>query len=249
MATASLVVIILSLLSVVTTAAGVALAHIVRGSDRTIAAGIGFSTGLMVLISGLELIPQSVSSQGLWPALFGAAAGAGLVWSAHLLIPHWHMTDESGAPDIEAARSAQLVVLGLVLHDLPEGFAMANAYVASPGLGVLTAVGIALHNLPEEFAIAVPAVALQSRRLLFLAALASAMAEPVGAIIGLAAVGMAPMLNAAFLAFAAGAMLFVAVHELVPMGRRYGHWPYFALGMILSLIVYAVLARITGPFV
>jgi ZIP family zinc transporter len=242
MGTTFLAVILLSLLSIATTAAGVVLAHLVRENAHAIAAGTGFAAGLMVVISGLELIPEAVSSLGAWRALFSAALGAALVWAAHLVVPHWHLTDESGGGDGTVTRSAQLVVLGLVLHDIPEGFAMATAYIASPGLGVLTALGIALHNLPEEFAMAVPAVALRSKRFIFGAALASAMAEPVGAIIGLAAVGIAPALNARFLAFAAGAMLFVAVHELIPMGRRYGHWGHLALGMLLSAVVYVLLA-------
>jgi ZIP family zinc transporter len=72
--------------------------------------------------------------------------------------------------------------------------------------------------------------------------LLSALAEPAGAVIGLAAVGIAPALNARFLALAAGAMLFVAVHELVPMARRYRHLTYFVCGIGLSAAVYALLA-------
>jgi ZIP family zinc transporter len=138
-----------------------------------------------------------------------------------------------------------LIVFGLVLHDLPEGFAMANAYVAAPGLGVMTAIAIALHNIPEEFAMAVPGAARRRMHMLLGAALLSALAEPVGAVIGLLAVGVAPSLNGAFLAFAAGAMLFVSVHELIPMARRYPHGGYFVLGAAASVIVYAALARIT----
>jgi ZIP family zinc transporter len=249
MGTEALAVVLLSLLSVATTAAGVALAHAVRQSARAVAGGIGFSTGLMVLIAGLELIPEAASAQGTALALASAAAGAALVWMAHLVVPHWHLTDESGIRDTAVTRSAQLVVLGLVLHDLPEGFALANAYIASPGLGVLTAVGIALHNLPEEFAMALPAVALRSKRFILGAALASALAEPVGAVIGLVAVGIAPAFNAPFLSLAAGAMVFVAVHELIPMGRRYGHLAHFGLGIILSGMIYVLLARLSPSVV
>jgi len=119
---------------------------------------------------------------------------------------------------------------------------MANAYVASPALGVLVAVAIALHNLPEEFAMSVPAVMLRSKGFLFAAALLSALAEPVGAVIGLIAVGVAPALNAPFLALAAGAMLFVSIHELVPMARRYRHPGPCLGGAALSALVYALLA-------
>jgi ZIP family zinc transporter len=199
----------------------------------------------MVLISVLELVPEALASLGAGPALLTAAVGAAVVWAAHFLIPHRHLVVETSRLQGALTRSAHLVVLGLVLHDLPEGFAMANAYIASPRLGVLTALAIALHNLPEEFAMAVPAVALRSKRFLFGAALLSALAEPAGAIIGLAAVGIAPSLNAPFLALAAGAMCFVALHELVPMARRYGQLGYFGWGVFASAVAYLLLSQLT----
>jgi ZIP family zinc transporter len=153
--------------------------------------------------------------------------------------------EEKGVVDSALVKSAYLVVFGLILHDVPEGFAMANAYIASPALGLLVALAIALHNLPEEFAMSVPAVVTRSKGFLFGAALLSALAEPLGAVIGLVAVGLAPTLNAHFMAFAAGAMLFVSTHELVPMARRYRHIRLFFLGMIFSVLVYGLLARIT----
>jgi len=172
--------------------------------------------------------------------------GAGLVWSAHFLIPHRHMDDEAGLVHRRMLRSAYLVAFGLILHDVPEGFAMANAYIASPQLGVLVAVAIALHNAPEEFAMAVPAVLVKRRRFLYTAAVLSALAEPLGAVVGLIAVGIAPGLNAHFMAFAAGAMTFVSVHELIPMARRYREPLRFMIGLALSLIVYALLGVFTG---
>jgi ZIP family zinc transporter len=90
---------------------------------------------------------------------------------------------------------------------------------------------------------------LKSRRFLFIAALLSALAEPLGAVIGLVAVGIAPALNAHFLAVAAGAMIFVSIHELIPMARRYRHIGLFVGGIAASVLVYGTLARITvGKF-
>jgi ZIP family zinc transporter len=122
---------------------------------------------------------------------------------------------------------------------------MANAYVASPALGLLVALAIALHNLPEEFAMSVPLVMLESKRALFGAALLSALAEPLSAVIGLAAVGVAHALNAHFLAFAAGAMIFLSIHELIPMARRYRHAGLFVCGALLALLVSWLLAAVT----
>jgi len=242
-------VLLLSLMSLLTTWLGVALAIRLRENTRALAAGIGFSAGIMVLVSGWELIPEAVSAMGAGKTLGSVAAGAVLVWAAHLVIPHVHLFQEKGIADTALMRSAYLVAFGLILHDVPEGFAMANAYVASPALGVLVALAIALHNVPEEFAMAVPLVMLRSKASLYGAAALSALAEPLGAVIGLAAVSVAPALNAHFLAFAAGAMLFVAVHELVPMARRYRHLDFFLWGIVLSALAYALLVRLTARLV
>jgi ZIP family zinc transporter len=223
----------------------VALALTLRENARAIAAGIGFSTGLMVLISVLELLPEATAVEGVGAALAVAALGAAFVFAMHLVIPHVHLVEERTA-ELGARRSAYLVAFGLILHDVPEGFAMANAYIASPSVGVVTAVAVALHNVPEEFAMALPAATLRSRRLLFGVALLSALAEPLGAIAGLTAVAVVPSLNASFLAFAAGAMLFVSIHELVPMARRHGHAGMFAWGVVLSALVYWLLASMAG---
>jgi zinc transporter, ZIP family len=137
-----------------------------------------------------------------------------------------------------------LVAFGLILHDIPEGFAMANSYIASPSLGILVALAIAIHNIPEEFAMAVPIVMIKKKRFLYMAAFLSALAEPLGALIGLVAVHFHPMLNPLFMAFAAGAMVFISVHELLPMAKRYHKIHLFILGALISILVYVLLAAL-----
>ena len=119
---------------------------------------------------------------------------------------------------------------------------MANAYIASASTGVLVALAIAMHNIPEEYAMALPIVTTKSRRFLYTAAFLSGLAEPLGAVIGLLAVHYNPSLNAIFMAFAAGAMIFVSIHELIPMARRYGQPAHFMLGLFSSLVVYLLLS-------
>lgn len=239
-------VLLLSLTSVLTTWIGVTLAIRLQENARAIATGIGFSVGIMLLISLLELVPESIALMGLRATLTSFALGAGLVWAAHLIVPHTHLVKETGFADKALIKSVYLVVFGLVLHDVPEGFAMANAYIAAPALGILVALAIALHNIPEEFAMSVPAVMLRSKRFLYGAAVLSALAEPLGAVIGLVATGIAPALNAHFMAFAAGAMTFVSIHELIPMARRYRHVVLLFWGMVLSGMVYGLLAAFTN---
>jgi ZIP family zinc transporter len=162
----------------------------------------------------------------------------------HWLIPHLHLVEEQGAFGLASVRTAYLVAFGLILHDVPEGFAMANAYIASPSLGVLVALSIAIHNIPEEFAMAVPIVAIRNRRFLYTTAFLSGLAEPLGAVVGLVAVRLHPGFLPLFMAFAAGAMVFVSVHELLPMARRYHNLHLFALGALLSIAVYVALAAL-----
>jgi ZIP family zinc transporter len=196
----------------------------------------------MSLVSIVDLLPAAVGEVGLLRSLVTVVLGAALVASLHLVIPHTHLIEEESAFDLRLIKGVYRVAFGLILHDFPEGFAMANSYVAAPSLGILVAVAIALHNIPEEFAMAAPAVALRKRRFLVAAALVSALAEPAGAVLGLLAVRLDPGLNAYFIAFAAGAMIFVSLHELFPMAQRYGKISLFALGAGISGVTYALLS-------
>jgi ZIP family zinc transporter len=195
----------------------------------------------MILVSGFELIPEPYGSIGAARTGLVVGLGAFLLWLANLVFPHTHLVKEHGLADTRLVKSVYLVVVGLILHDVPEGFAMANAYLASPSLGLLVALAIALHNIPEELAMAVPAMALRSRRFLLQAAFLSALAEPLGAMLGLLAVAIQPVLNAYFMAIAAGAMIFVAIHELIPMAHRYGQPGWLVTGFAFSIIVYRLL--------
>jgi ZIP family zinc transporter len=211
-----------------------------------VAAGIGFSAGIMLLVSAFELLPEAYHASGLVTVSVAGGAGALSLALLHLILPHTHLVKEDGLFDSAMIRSAYLVAIGLVLHDLPEGFALANSYVLSPSLGVFVAIAIAAHNIPEEFAMAVPVVAAKKKRFLFAAAVVSASMEPIGALLGLVFVSWVPELNPLLIAFAAGAMIYVSVHELIPMANRWGHKRFFAVGMLVSGLVYALLAVLMG---
>ncbi len=244
--TSYVAVMLLAFLSVLSTALGVGLALYVGRSERTIATGIGFSVGIMLLVSFLELLPAATSAASVTGVSVSFLLGMLTVAILHWAIPHTHLVAESGVFRRTLIRTAYLVAFGLILHDVPEGFAMANAYIAAPSLGVLVALAIAMHNVAEEFAMAVPIIAAGRRRFLYTAAFLSSLAEPLGALIGLVAVHLHAALNAVFMAFAAGAMVFVSVHELLPMSARYQKTHLFVLGAILSIIGYVLLAAVLG---
>lgn len=232
-------VLLLAFLSGATTLIGVALAIVLGDKPKLMVMGIGFSTGIMALISLCELVPEGVNKMGPAATSLSVGLGAALIFTLHVFIPHLHLGREQTAPTVELG-ATYLIVGGLILHDVPEGFAMANAFLSSPSLGLLVAVGIAIHNIPEEFAMAVPAVATKKRSFLFKAACLSAAAEPAGAILGLVAVHLHPFLNPFFMAFAAGAMLVVSLFELAPLAKTYGIGS-FLLGLVGSALVYLAL--------
>lgn len=232
----------LALLSGMTTLIGVALAIHATRSPKTIAFGIGFSTGIMLLVSCVELIPAAISTSNTKQTIIGVALGALLMAILHWLVPHIHLFKEKGQFNLPLMRTAYLVAFGLILHDIPEGFAMANSFLTSPSLGILVALAIALHNIPEEFAIAVPVASLKQKNLLYKTAFISGLAEPAGAMLGLYAAYLSSALIPFFLSFAAGAMILVSLHELVPLAKRYGHLQVFMVGITASVLVYVMLA-------
>jgi ZIP family zinc transporter len=234
-------VLLLACLSLFTTLLGVTLAIYVGKNERAIAIGIGFSAGIMLLISFFELIPEAIDKTNIAITAITVVLGMLIVAVLHWIIPHTHLIEEKGAFNRILLKTAYLVAFGLILHDVPEGFAMANSYIASPSLGILVALAIAIHNIPEEFAMAVPIVTVKNKRFLYTAAFLSGRAEPLGAILGLVAVHFHPIFNPLFMAFAAGAMIFVSVHELLPMARRYQKFHLFILGNIISIFIYALL--------
>jgi ZIP family zinc transporter len=235
------VVLLLAFISGLTTLLGVALGLRFGRSASAIPAGIGFSAGIMVLLALGELLPAALAAvpgARVWGAV---ALGAGVLAALHIVIPHIHLVEERGRLDIASLRTSYLVALGLALHDFPEGVAMANAYLEAPSLGILVFSAVALHNVPEGFAMAVPAAA-DRRPSLVLAAVGAALSEPAGTILGLTVSHADPGLNALLMALAAGAMLFVSVHELLPMALRFGRLKLFGAGLALSVPVYLLLA-------
>jgi ZIP family zinc transporter len=149
----------------------------------------------MLMVSFFELVPEAVDEAGMGMASTAVVLGMLVIAALHWVIPHTHLVQEEGVYRQNLLRTAYLVALGLILHDVPEGFAMANSYLASPSLGVLVALAIALHNIPEEFAMAVPIIMAKRRRFLYTAAFLSGLAEPLGAMVGPIAVHFHPALH------------------------------------------------------
>src|SRR3989339_188881 len=229
-------VLLLSSLSFITTYLGFKLAWRFRSDNKVMASGLGFSVGMMLWISIFELLPPVIADLGLGRTLIWLGAGCLLIFLLDFILPHTHLCHERGKINLNL-KVAYLVGVGLILHDFPEGFALASSYIHSSNLGILVALSIALHNLPEEWAMSVPLVVLGKKKVLYRMAFVSALAEPVGAIIGLLIVSIFFKFNSFLMAFTAGAMIFISLHELVPQAKSYKKPALFFLGLILSALV------------
>jgi ZIP family zinc transporter len=186
------------------------------------------------------------------PPLIGFLLGAAAMRLADYLLPHLHLF----APDDQAEgvhtkwHRTALLVLAITLHNIPEGLAVGVAFgavgagyeTATLGAAIALAVGIGLQNCPEGTAVSVPLRREGlSRAKSFYYGQMTAWVEPIAAVAGAAAVmAMRPILPYA-LAFAAGAMIFVVVEEVIPESQTGGHPDVATSGAILGFAVMMVL--------
>ncbi|MAU45505.1 MAG: ZIP family metal transporter [Yangia sp.] len=209
---------------------------------------LGFAAGGMLsaayfslIIPGIEVAESQYGS--VWSAAALAAAGiamgAGFVAWLNRAIPHEHFkTGPEGGADSAALARIWLFVLAIAIHNFPEGMAIGVAFGVDQSNGISVMTGISLQDIPEGLAVAVALVGLgyNRRKALFYTAL-TGLVEPVGALLGVIAVSVSSHLLPWGLTFAAGAMLFIISHEIVPETHRNGHQNRATTGLIFGLIL------------
>ncbi len=231
----------LSALAGLATTIGSVLGLVVRKpGPRFMSLILGFSAGVMVLVSFVELLQQGIDTVGFLPGVAAFFGGMVVMLLIDVSIPHQYKAEKhagwsrKGSPAL--MRTGLLVALGIGIHNLPEGMAAFAGALQSRGLGVSIAVAIAIHNIPEGLAVSVPVYAATgSRKKAFLWSFLSGVAEPVGA--GLAALVLMPFLTPAVLglvlAAVAGIMVFISFDELVPVAHSYG-FEHLAIGGVIA---------------
>jgi len=230
-------------------------------------AALGFTGGVMIAASFWSLLSPAIeyvelqndlglSSTPVWlPPAIGFFAGALLLYILDKIIPHLHIfgkEDEAEGPKTDLKKT-MLLVLAIAIHNVPEGLAVGVAFgaLASPdllgmdgtavftlGSAIALSIGIGIQNFPEGFAVSMPLRRMGVSKLKsWQWGQLSAIVEPIFAVIGAAIVmSVLPILPYA-LAFAAGAMIFIVVEEVIPESQRGGNTDLATMGLVAGFIV------------
>lgn len=209
---------------------------------------LGFAAGVMLAASFFSLIiPGIRSAEGLYGGSFVPAAiavggvllGAVAIAVGNALIPHRHFVQGPQGPASSAAGKVWLFVAAITIHNFPEGAAVGVAYAGGETANATSlAIGIGLQNAPEGLAVAVALLSESySRAQAFLIAALTAIVEPIGGFVGVAAVSWSQPLLPWALSFAAGAMIYVISHEIIPETHTRGNQDLASGGLVLGLVL------------
>ena len=215
----------------------------------------GFAAGVMTAASFWSLLQPALESSAhmgtlaFLPAAVGFLIGMGFLLALDMVTPHMHMDKQHEGPKSGLKRTTKLI-LAVTLHNIPEGMAVGVVYagflagergITAAGALAL-ALGIAIQNFPEGAIVSMPLMAEgMSKKKTFLMGVLSGAVEPVAAAVTLLAAGLVTPVMPYFLAFAAGAMMYVVVEELIPEMSEGKHSNIgtiaFSLGFVVMMIL------------
>lgn len=239
------------------TTAGAACVFFLRGELKpgVQKAFLGFASGVMVAASVWSLLIPAMEMSGnmgklaFIPAAMGFLLGMGFLLLLDTVVPHLHMDADEPEGAKKSLKKSTMLVLAVTLHNIPEGMAvgvafagmMAGSHTISMTGALALALGIAIQNFPEGAVISLPLREAAGQKKAFVYGMLSGIVEPVGAVVMLL---LADQLGASlpyFLSFAAGAMLYVVVEELIPEASEGSHSNIgtmgFAAGFVLMMVL------------
>jgi ZIP family zinc transporter len=239
------------------TSLGAAMVFFLKGeiSRRLQRILTGFAAGVMVAASFWSLLEPSLESSesmgrlSFVPAAVGFLIGIGFLLVLDMVTPHMHMNKEGEGPRSGLKRTTKLI-LAVTLHNIPEGMAVGVVYaniiaggsLISTAGALALAIGIAVQNFPEGAIVSMPLRGEgMSKGKTFWYGVLSGAVEPVAAVITIFAFSMVSAALPYMLAFAAGAMIYVVVEELIPEMSEGGHSNLgtiaFSFGFVLMMIL------------
>jgi ZIP family zinc transporter len=241
------------------TAVGAATVFFTRRVNRKLLDSmLGFSGGVMLAASYWSLLAPAIemSTHGptpsWFPPAFGFLLGGAVLWVLDRSLPHLHLgfpIEEAEGPPT-AWHRAVLLVTAITLHNIPEGLAVGVAFggvvsgvpSTSIAAAVVLSIGIGIQNFPEGVAVAMPlrGEGMSQLRSFWYGQL-SAVVEPIAAVVGAAAVVFAAPILPYALSFAAGAMVYVVVEELIPESQREGNVDLATVSLMAGFVGMMVL--------
>lgn len=219
-----------------------------RTNTKFLSFSLGFSAGVMVYISFMELVPEAGKVLNDLQLVLSFFGGIGLIAIIDFLIPedenpHEIHLAEDMEKNVRLKRMGIMIALSIAIHNFPEGVAAFMSGMNSLDVGIPIALAIAIHNIPEGIAVSVPIYhATGSRRKAFWYSFLSGLAEPVGALVAFLILlpFWNPMLEGVVLASVSGIMVYISIDELLPGAERFGRHHLSILGFIAGMAVMAV---------
>lgn len=189
-----------------------------RMGPGTLSFLLGLATGIMAAVILSDLLPSAYQNSNSNTVLAGFWGGTGFTYTLDLIL---NCLLPASLHSNNYLKMGYLIVAGIAVHDLPEGLAIAAAFAAGEKLGPLLALAIGLHNIPEGMIAAAPLRfgGLKTRQVTVLSALIS-LITPLGAFLGLVLIEVSSNSVGFLLAFAAGAMSYIVLAELIPESLR-----------------------------
>jgi ZIP family zinc transporter len=235
------------------TALGASFVFFFKNMNRIVLDGmLGFTGGVMIAASFWSLLSPAIEmSEGegfvkVIPAAVGFLLGAMFIFGLDKILPHLHINFKETEGIKSPWQRTTLLVLAITLHNIPEGLAVgvlfggvaAGIPEASIAGAVTLAIGIGIQNFPEGIAVSMPLRRMgMSRWKSFMYGQSSAIVEPIAGVLGAVAVTFFTPLLPYALAFAAGAMIFVVVEEVIPETQQDKNTDIATLGLIGGFIV------------
>lgn len=252
----------LTILAGLATGIGSAMAFFAkRTSTRFLSSSLGFSAGVMIYVSLVEIFAQAKSDliaqlgivKGYWLTVGSFFAGIFIMAVIDKLIPaqdnphelrSLESRDYPGAVDhMGLYRVGIFAAVAIAIHNFPEGLATFATAAKNIKLGIPIAMAIAIHNIPEGIAVSVPIFySTGSRKEAFWFSFLSGLAEPIGALAGYFILinTQSEIVQSILFAATGGIMVFISIDELLPAAEKYGKHHYAAYGFIAGMVVMAI---------
>lgn len=223
-----------SILAGLGTAVGALLIFIKRKwSSSSLAFYLGLASGVMVAVVLFDMLPSAFVSTG-WLNVAGAVTVGALI----MALGNGTLFTRMSSPQTLTGLG-YLIMLGIAMHDLPEGMAIALGDAMKSRTGLVIALGIGIHNIPEGMAIAAPLLMAGVRKsTIFLQILIIALITPLGALLGHSLATSIPGILPFLLGVASGIMVYLVLFQLWPQAKlkdRHSRWWGFYIGMIIIL--------------